>query len=77
MNTSRWDGWVQSPIGTGSAIYSVDNIDSYLNRAPEGRGGDGQLALAAYRRDRGRRGGCRHRGLAAGQAAAEGTGGVA
>jgi len=29
-NTSRWEGWVQSPSGTGSAIFSVDNIDSYL-----------------------------------------------
>jgi peptide/nickel transport system substrate-binding protein len=30
VNTSRWTGWVQSPSGDGSAIYSVDNIDSYL-----------------------------------------------
>ncbi len=30
VNTSRWAGWVQSPAGDGSAIYSVDNIDSYL-----------------------------------------------
>ena len=29
-NTSRWEGWVQSPAQTGSAIYSVDNVDSYL-----------------------------------------------
>ena len=29
-NTSRWEGWVQSPSGTGSAIFSVDNTDSYL-----------------------------------------------
>ena len=29
-NVSRWEGWMQSPAGTGSAIYSVDNIDSYL-----------------------------------------------
>ena len=41
VNTSRWDGWVQSP-GSGSAIYSVDNIDSYLfvhPRAHEKSGG--------------------------------------
>ena len=31
VNTSRWTGWVQSPSGDGSAIYSVDNIDSYLS----------------------------------------------
>ncbi len=30
VDTSRWAGWVQSPTGDGSAIYSVDNIDSYL-----------------------------------------------
>jgi peptide/nickel transport system substrate-binding protein len=30
VNVSRWEGWVQSPEGTGSAIYSVDNFDSYL-----------------------------------------------
>ncbi len=30
VNVSRWEGWVQSPAGTGSAIYSVDNFDSYL-----------------------------------------------
>jgi len=30
VNVSRWEGWVQSPADTGSAIYSVDNIDSYL-----------------------------------------------
>jgi len=29
VNVSRWEGWVQSPAG-GSAIYSVDNFDSYL-----------------------------------------------
>ena len=29
-NTSRWEGWVQSPSGTGSAIFSVDNTASYL-----------------------------------------------
>jgi peptide/nickel transport system substrate-binding protein len=30
VNVSRWAGWVQSPQPGGSAIYSVDNIDSYL-----------------------------------------------
>ena len=35
VNTSRWEGWVQSPVG-GSAIYSVDNIDSYLFVHPKG-----------------------------------------
>jgi hypothetical protein len=30
VDTSRWTGWVQSPGGVGSAIYSTDNIDSYL-----------------------------------------------
>jgi peptide/nickel transport system substrate-binding protein len=30
VDVSRWDGWVQSPQPGGSAIYSVDNIDSYL-----------------------------------------------
>jgi peptide/nickel transport system substrate-binding protein len=30
VNTSRWTGWVQSPSGVGSTIYSTDNIDSYL-----------------------------------------------
>ena len=30
VDTSRWAGWVQSPQPGGSAIYSVDNIDSYL-----------------------------------------------
>ena len=34
-NTSRWEGWVQSPSGTGSAIFSVDNIDSYLYVHPK------------------------------------------
>jgi peptide/nickel transport system substrate-binding protein len=36
VNTSRWTGWVQSPSGDGSAIYSVDNIDSYLYVHPSG-----------------------------------------
>jgi hypothetical protein len=34
VDTSRWTGWVQSPGGVGSAIYSTDNIDSYLNVHP-------------------------------------------
>ncbi len=36
VNTSRWTGWVQSPSGDGSAIYSIDNIDSYLYVHPRG-----------------------------------------
>ena len=35
VNTSEWEGWVQSPATTGSAIYSVDNIDSYLSVHPK------------------------------------------
>ncbi len=35
VNVSRWEGWVQSPAGTGSAIYSVDNVDSYLYVHPK------------------------------------------
>jgi peptide/nickel transport system substrate-binding protein len=35
VNTSEWEGWVQSPARTGSAIYSVDNIDSYLSVHPK------------------------------------------
>ena len=35
VNTSEWEGWVQSPAETGSAIYSVDNIDSYLSVHPK------------------------------------------
>ena len=35
VNTSEWEGWVQSPARTGSAIYSVDNIDSYLFAHPK------------------------------------------
>jgi peptide/nickel transport system substrate-binding protein len=35
MNTSEWEGWVQSPAKTGSALYSVDNIDSYLYVHPK------------------------------------------
>jgi peptide/nickel transport system substrate-binding protein len=34
LDTAHWEGWVQSPTGTGSAIYSVDNIDSYLSVHP-------------------------------------------
>lgn|GEM_PF-1099285 len=30
VDTGEWLGWVQAPAGTGSAIGSVDNIDSYL-----------------------------------------------
>jgi peptide/nickel transport system substrate-binding protein len=30
VDTSEWLGWVQAPAGTGSAIGSVDNLDSYL-----------------------------------------------
>jgi peptide/nickel transport system substrate-binding protein len=48
VNVSRWGGWVQSPADTGSAIYSVDNIDSYLYVHPKtgaatDTGGDGTL----------------------------------
>ena len=43
LDTAHWEGWVQSPTGTGSAIYSVDNIDSYLYVHPKaGGGGDGR-----------------------------------
>ena len=35
VNTSEWEGWVQSPAETGSAIYSVDNVDSYLYVHPK------------------------------------------
>ena len=35
VNTSRWEGWVQSPAETGSAIFSVDNTDSYLYVHPK------------------------------------------
>jgi peptide/nickel transport system substrate-binding protein len=33
-NTSRWDGWVQSPKG-GGVWYTADNIDSYLQLHPK------------------------------------------
>ena len=56
VDTSRWEGWVQSPSGTGSAIYSVDNIDSYLYVHPKagaaasgdsgGGGSDGYALIA-------------------------------
>ena len=39
VDTSRWTGWVQSPSGVGSAIYSTDNIDSYLYVHPVQTGG--------------------------------------
>ena len=51
VNTSEWEGWVQSPAETGSAIYSVDNVDSYLYVHPkagaaaaEGSGGGSSSA---------------------------------
>ena len=53
-NVSRWDGWVQSPSGTGSAIYSVDNIDSYLSVHPRagvktgGGSGDASRSTLGY-----------------------------
>jgi peptide/nickel transport system substrate-binding protein len=28
--TDRWQGWVQAPAGTGSALIGADNIDTYL-----------------------------------------------
>jgi peptide/nickel transport system substrate-binding protein len=42
VDTSRWTGWVQSPAGVGSAIYSTDNIDSYLYVHPVS-GGNGAV----------------------------------
>jgi peptide/nickel transport system substrate-binding protein len=52
VNVSRWAGWVQSPADTGSAIYSVDNFDSYLfvhpvTGATEETGGGGSSATWA------------------------------
>ena len=44
LNVSEWDGWVQSPADTGSAIYSVDNIDSYLFVHPRLSTGAGGLS---------------------------------
>ena len=64
VNTSEWEGWVQSPAKTGSAIYSVDNIDSYLSVHPKtgaaGRRLERRLQLGDGVRGRGDRGG-RHR----------------
>ena len=49
VNTSRWEGWVQSPSGTGSAIYSVDNIDSYLYVHPKvGAGAESTAPRAVW-----------------------------
>jgi len=49
VNTSRWEGWVQSPSGTGSAIYSVDNIDSYLYVHPRvGAGAESTAPRAVW-----------------------------
>jgi len=53
-NVADWEGWVQSPSGTGSAIYSVDNIDSYLYVHPRagaatgGAGDDGSRSTLGY-----------------------------
>lgn len=43
IDTGRWRGWVQAPSGTGSALASVDNVDSYLHVRPK----DGVVALPA------------------------------
>ena len=48
VNTSEWEGWVQSPAETGSALYSVDNVDSYLYVHPR-RGPPRPKAQAAAR----------------------------
>jgi peptide/nickel transport system substrate-binding protein len=49
VDTSRWEGWVQSPSGTGSAIYSVDNIDSYLYVHPKlGAGAESTAPRAVW-----------------------------
>ena len=45
LNTADWEGWVQSPTG-GSAIYSVDNIDSYLFVHPKTATGGGSKGSA-------------------------------
>ena len=34
-STDRWQGWVQAPSGTGSALASADNIDTYLYVRPK------------------------------------------
>ena len=33
--TDRWQGWVQAPAGTGSALITADNIDTYLYVRPK------------------------------------------
>lgn len=33
--TDRWQGWVQAPAGTGSALVSADNVDTYLYVRPK------------------------------------------
>lgn len=33
--TDRWQGWVQAPAGTGSALMTADNIDTYLYVRPK------------------------------------------
>ncbi len=35
IDTGRWQGWVQAPSGTGSALAAVDNVDSYLHVRPK------------------------------------------
>jgi peptide/nickel transport system substrate-binding protein len=33
--SDRWQGWVQAPAGSGSALISADNIDTYLYVRPK------------------------------------------
>jgi peptide/nickel transport system substrate-binding protein len=33
--TDTWQGWVQAPAGTGTALMSADNVDSYLYVRPK------------------------------------------
>jgi peptide/nickel transport system substrate-binding protein len=33
--TDGWQGWVQAPAGTGSALISADNVDTYLYVRPK------------------------------------------
>jgi hypothetical protein len=33
--TDRWQGWIQAPAGTGSALVSADNVDTYLHLRPK------------------------------------------
>jgi hypothetical protein len=33
--SDRWQGWVQAPAGTGSALVSADNVDTYLYLRPK------------------------------------------